>query len=140
MAGRAISSVRQAWLGHNGAPMGRLALSCVCIVGLVITAPIQVFAQEMEPKAYSASPVGATFLVVAASRNTGSVVFDPTLPIRDVEANINGIAVGVGTTFGLFGKLTLVSAVLPYAWGDLSGLVGEDARSITRDGLADTRV
>ncbi len=97
-------------------------------------------AQDMEPKAYSASPVGTTFLVAAGSRSTGSVVFDPTLPIRDVEADINGIAVGVGTTFGLFGKLTLVSAVLPYAWGDLSGLVGEDARSITRDGLADTRV
>jgi hypothetical protein len=71
----------------------------------------------MEPKAYSASPVGTTFLVAAGSRSTGSVVFDPTLPIRDVEADINGIALGVGTTFGLFGKLTLVSAVLPYAWG-----------------------
>jgi hypothetical protein len=105
----------------------------------MITTPIQVFAQEMEPKAYSASPVGATFLVAAASRNTGSVVFDPTLPIRDVDARISGVALGVGTTFGLFGKLALASAVLPIAWGEMTGLVGEDARSITRQGLADSR-
>jgi hypothetical protein len=71
----------------------------------------------MEPKAYSASPVGANFLVAALSRSTGSIIFDPTLPIEDAAATINGVAIGVGTTFGLFGKLTLVSAILPVAWG-----------------------
>jgi hypothetical protein len=93
----------------------------------------------MEPKAYSASPVGANFFVVALSRSTGSIIFDPTLPIEDAEATINGVVVGVGTTFGLFGKLTLASAVLPVAWGEASGRVGEEARSVTRAGLADTR-
>jgi hypothetical protein len=111
------------------------ALACLLILSAAPAA-----AQDMEPKAYSASPVGATFLVAIGSRSTGSVVFDPTLPVRDVEAGINGAAVGIGTTFGLFGKLTLMSAVLPYAWGDLSGLVGEESRSITRAGLADARV
>jgi len=112
---------------------------CACVFGSVLTAATAVSAQEMEPKAYSASPVGATFLVLGASRNTGSVVFDPTLPITDVDARIGGVAVGVGTTFGLFGKLALASAVLPIAWGELTGLVGEDARRITRQGLADSR-
>jgi hypothetical protein len=97
-------------------------------------------AQELEPKAYSASPVGATFLVAALSRSTGSVVFDPTLPFSDVSARINGGVLGVGTTFGLFGKLTLFSAAVPYAWGDISGQVAEEARAITRSGFADTRV
>lgn len=119
--------------------MSRLGLRCACLVGSVLAAATTVSAQEMEPKAYSASPVGATFLVLGASRNTGSVVFDPTLPIRDVDARIGGVAVGVGTTFGLFGKLALASAVLPVAWGKMTGLVGEDARSITRQGLADSR-
>jgi len=96
-------------------------------------------AQEMEPKAYSASPVGATFLVVGASRSTGAIIFDPTLPITDADATINGLALGYGTTFGLFGKLTLVSAVVPVAWGDVSGRVGEEAHAITRSGLADSR-
>ncbi len=96
-------------------------------------------AQELEPKAYSASPVGATFLVLALSRSTGSVVFDPTIPITDVSADINGGVLGVGTTFPLFGKLALVSAAVPYAWGDISGQVGEEARAVTRSGFADVR-
>ena len=97
-------------------------------------------AQELEPKAYSASPVGATFLVAALSRSTGSVVFDPTLPITDVSARINGAVLGVGQTFPLFGKLALVSAAVPFGWGDISGEVAEEARAITRSGFADARV
>jgi Putative MetA-pathway of phenol degradation len=107
---------------------------------LVLVAVAPAAAQEMEPKAYSASPVGATFLVASLARSTGSIVFDPTLPISDVDAGINGLVVGMGTTFPLVGKLALVSAVLPYAWGDISGQVFEEARSISRAGLADTRV
>jgi hypothetical protein len=110
------------------------------LVAWLISIAAPAAAQDMEPKAYSASPVGATFLVAGVSRSTGSVVFDPTLPIRDVEAGINGTFVGVGTTFGLFGKLTLLSAALPVAWGEISGFVGEQASTITRDGLADARV
>ena len=36
--------------------------------------------QEMEPKAYSASPIGANFLVTSFTRSTGDVVSDATLP------------------------------------------------------------
>jgi hypothetical protein len=110
------------------------------IACIVLLAAAPAAAQDLEPKAYSASPVGTTFLVAGAARSTGSVVFDPTLPFKDVEAGINGLVVGAGTTFALFGKLALVSGTFPYAWGDISGLVGEEAREVTRAGLADTRV
>jgi hypothetical protein len=96
-------------------------------------------AQDLEPKAYSASPVGAAFLVVGLSRSTGSVVFDPTLPVRDVEAKVNAGLLAAGYTFGLLGKLALVTAAVPYAWGDLSGFVAEQSRSIRRSGLGDAR-
>ena len=101
---------------------------------------VPALAQEMEPRAYSASPTGATFLGAVLSRSTGSILFDPTLPISDVEAGINGAALAAGTTFGLFGKLALISAAVPYAWGDISGQVFEDARTVTRSGFADMRL
>jgi hypothetical protein len=110
----------------------------IAVLVILIGAPAA--AQDMEPKAYSASPVGATFLVAGGTRSTGSVVTDPTLPVKDVEAGINGLVLGVGTTFGLFGKLALVSAVVPYAWGEVSGRVFEETQTATRSGLADTRV
>ena len=115
-------------------------MRCVAafIAALSVAAPA--VAQEMEPRAYSASPTGATFLGVVATRSTGSILFDPTLPITDVEAAINGGILGVGGTFDLFGKLALLAAAVPYAWGDISGQVFEEAREVTRSGFADTRV
>lgn len=117
-----------------------VTLVVVCLLA-ALGAASTASAQEMEPKAYSASPVGATFVVAVLSRSTGSIVFDPTLPIENAEAHINSALMGAGTTFGLFGKLTLVSAVMPYAWGNASGEVGESGRrTITRAGLADARL
>ncbi len=97
-------------------------------------------AQDLEPKAYSASPIGTAFVVVGLSRSTGGVVFDPSLPFSDVDAKVNGSLLAGGYTFDLFDKLALVTAAVPYAWGDISGKVFEEARAITRSGLADSRV
>jgi len=98
------------------------------------------FAQEMEPKAYSASPVGANFLVASYFWSTGSVLLDPTLPIADVHADVQGLAFGVGHTFNLFGDLGLVSVALPVGWVDATGKVFEQAAEVTRSGLTDTRL
>jgi hypothetical protein len=97
-------------------------------------------AQELEPRAYSASPIGANFLVVGAGRSSGDVIFDPTVPVTDVRADINAATVGLGRTFNLGGHLALATAALPYVWGDVAGKVAEQAQQITRSGLADTRL
>jgi hypothetical protein len=97
-------------------------------------------AQDLEPKAYSASPIGGAFVVAGFARATGGVVFDPTLPITDVDAKVNSGMVAVGYTFGLFGKLALATAALPYSWGDITGQVAEVDRAISRSGLSDARL
>jgi hypothetical protein len=97
-------------------------------------------AQELEPRAYSASPVGLNFVVVSFGRSTGSVTFDPTVPITDVQAHLNIPALGVGHTFGIWGRQALLTAALPYVWGDVEGKVAEQQQRITRSGLADLRL
>ncbi len=96
-------------------------------------------AQEMEPRAYSPSPVGANFLVTSYSWSTGSVVFDPTLPVSDVHADVQGLFVAVGHSFALLGNLGLVTAAIPYALADVTGKVLEEQAEVTRSGLADAR-
>ncbi len=116
--------------------------SCRGVAILLVTLrAVPAAAQELEPRAYSASPVGATFLVAGVARSTGSVVFDPTLPFRDVNAKIGVVVAGGGTTFGLFGKLALVTGVVPISWGRVTGRVGDDpsVQAVTRMGLADAR-
>lgn len=113
--------------------------ACGVLVFLTVTA-IPGWAQEMEPKAYSASPVGANFLVTAYSFQTGNVIFDPTLPVTDVSADVQGLAIGAGHSFKLFGDLGLVTFAVPIAWADVTGKVFEEATEVTRSGLADFRL
>lgn len=105
----------------------------------LLSVAVRTSAQDMEPRAYSASPVGANFLVLVISRSAGAVVFDPSIPITEVHADVNGFALGLGHSFNLFGKLALASAALPYALADVTGKVGENAAEVHRSGLADSR-
>jgi hypothetical protein len=118
--------------------MTRIFLIMLAAASLI--APVRASAQDMEPRAYSASPVGANFIVIGYSHSAGAVVFDPSLPVSDVHADVDGVAIGLGHTFGLFGKLALASAALPYALADVTGKVGENAAEVHRSGLADTRL
>lgn len=97
-------------------------------------------AQQLEPRAYSPSPVDTTFLVVAFARASGGVVFDPTVPITNVNATLYSPVIGLGRTVGVFGRQGLIAASLPYVWGHASGEIGQQAAQITRSGLADVQV
>jgi hypothetical protein len=110
----------------------------IALAACLATSPAA--AQDMEPKAYSASPVGANFFVGAYTWSSGAVVFDPTLPVSDVHADVQAFVVGIGHTFDLFGDLALVSLAVPYATADLTGKLGEQAAAISRSGLADARL
>jgi hypothetical protein len=93
----------------------------------------------MEPRSYSASPIGLHFLLVGYNRLTGDVVDDATLPIRDVQADVGTFVVGVGRTFNLFGDLGLVTAAIPYSLATVTGSVFEQGAETKRSGLADAR-
>jgi hypothetical protein len=108
-------------------------------VCLVAAAVVSAAAQDLDPKAYSASPTGAAFVVASVSHSSGTVLTDPTLPISDINAKVDIAILAAGYTFGLFGKVALLSAAVPYAWGDVSGSVFEESRSVSRVGFADTR-
>ncbi len=115
-------------------------LTAVCsLAALLLLAGISAKAQDLEPRAYSASPVGLSFVGVAFGRSNGGVAFDPSLPIQDARATLYSPALGLGHTFGLLGRQALFTAALPYAWGNASGVVGNGLQSVSRSGLADVR-
>jgi hypothetical protein len=97
-------------------------------------------AQDLEPRAYTAAPIGMNFFGVAAGQSSGDVVVDPSIPLTDVHATVNSAAVAGGKTFSLFGRTALFSTVLPYVYGKVTGQVGENREEISRSGLADPRV
>jgi hypothetical protein len=115
------------------------AVTMVLLAASAATAPAA-RAQEIEPRAFVPSPVGVTFVVAAAGRSTGGILTDPSLPVDDVEATIDTVAIGVGHTFALFGHLANAALVLPYASGHFTGTIdGEDAEA-SRSGAADLKL
>ncbi len=96
-------------------------------------------AQDLEPRAYSPSPVGTSFVGFSLSRSSGDISFDPTIPITNAHAALNSSAMGVGQTIGLLGRQAMITAGLPYVWGNVSGDVGELSASVYRSGVADLK-
>lgn len=97
-------------------------------------------AQELEPRAYSASPVGTNFVVASYTRLDGEVLTDPALPIKNVQAEIDLYLLGYARTFELAGRTASIGAVVPYARGNVSGDVFDASREVYRAGLGDVRL
>ena len=117
--------------------MGRVLITIVSASAAIAGA---VRAQEIEPRAYSASPLGVTFAGLSVLHSSGDVVLEPTSPLTDVNAKVYIGALAFGGTFSLFGHIASAGVGVPYAWAKVSGRIDEDARSVERAGLADTRV
>ncbi len=110
----------------------------VFVAAIFAASPVR--AQEIEPRAFSPSPVGVTFVVTALGRSTGGILTDPSLPVDDVEAEITTGALGLGHTFSFFGRAASAAILQPYVQGRFTGtLNGEDAEA-SRSGLGDTRI
>ena len=61
----------------------RLAGALVC--GLLASFPA--FAQQLEPRSYSPSPLNTNFVGISYVNSSGDVLFDPSVPIENVNAD-----------------------------------------------------
>jgi hypothetical protein len=86
-------------------------------------------AQELELRTYANAPVGMNFIATGYGRSAGNVLLDPSLPIEDLDANIDILFLGYTRTLAVFGKAAKIKVALPYSrgrWtGKLEGVPGE---------------
>ena len=106
----------------------------------MILAGSLVFAQEMEPRAYSVSPVGTNFFAVVGGGSRGDILFDPAIPITDTSSTLGLAMLGYGRTFALGGRQGLASIAVPYIWGHVEGMVLEESERVSRSGFGDVRL
>lgn len=105
---------------------------------LIVVCSLQ--AQDLDPRAYLWVPVKTNTIIAGYSYSHGGILTDPTLPIEDLEATVQGASLGYVHTFGLFGLTSSAMVAVPYSWAEASGKVVGQAQSITRSGLADSRL
>ena len=108
-------------------------MAAAALLSAIVDAP----AQELEPRAFSAAPIGTNFLVGGYARATGDVSLVPSIPVTDVRASVNTGLLGFSHTFDLLGRTASAGFLLPYVSAGLSGNVGEQSRKISRDGPGD---
>jgi len=93
----------------------------------------------MEPRSYSAVPIGTNFIVMDYARSSGDILFDPSLPVTDLQAKINTYSLGLSHSFGVLGHVASVAIAVPYANANLTGNVEGAPGHAYRSGLGDTR-
>jgi hypothetical protein len=112
----------------------------IAAIGLSLLAAGVATAQELEPRAYSPSPVGTTFVLTSVGRSEGGILLDPSLDVDNVRADLWIATPGFGYTFGLAGRQARLLAILPIAWGRVAGEVGLQPQHQDLAGLADPRI
>jgi hypothetical protein len=115
-----------------------LRISLVTVAHVIAVSSL--LAQDLDPRAYLWLPVKTNTLITGYSYSYGGVVTDPTLPIEDLEAKVHAASLGYVHTFGLFGLTSSAMVAVPYSWAEASGKVVGQSQSITRSGLADSRM
>jgi hypothetical protein len=117
----------------------RIRPAALLLLLAILSIHLTAAAQDLEPRAYSPSPTGVSFAIVGFGRSSGDISFDPSVPITNASATLYSPLLGLGQTFGIFGRQALFTAILPYAWGNASGDVGNDQHSLYRSGIGDTK-
>ncbi len=114
--------------------MRRLGL---VLAGLLLMELGAASAQQLTPRAYVPAPINLNIVSLPYGYQTGSVLTDPSLPVQNVEATVNGVAAFYERTFALFGREASAALSLPYVWAKATGEVFEQARSVSRSGQGD---
>ena len=96
-------------------------------------------AQDLEPRAYSNTPVGLNFVVVGYSYSEGKIAFDPTLPIANAQYYNNTETIAYARSLDAWGHSAKFDMILPYS--QFSGHALVDGQHNERDvsGLNDPR-
>jgi hypothetical protein len=97
-------------------------------------------AQELEPRAYSPSPIGTKFILAGFGGSEGGILFDPSLDVAHVEADLQVVTAGFGYTFPIAGRQARVLAIFPSAWGTIAGEVDGQPQIQDVSGLVDPRI
>jgi len=96
-------------------------------------------AQDVEPRAMTAAPVGTNFFGVRVAYSWGAVLLDKTLPAEDVDGYTANLTPTYSRFVNVFGLTGRVDAVLPLAAGEWDAFVGgaDTETTVTRNGLGD---
>ena len=97
-------------------------------------------AQDIEPRRWTALPVGVNVLGLGYAYTTGDIAFDPVLEIEEATLDMHTVVATYAHSFGMFGRSARFDAIVPWQHGYWEGLLEGAPANVTRVGLSDPRV
>lgn len=116
--------------------------AAVWLIGALALAAVGVEAdaQDLEPRAYSNTPVGLNFLIGAYAYSEGTVGTDPSVPLTDTEVKLNSAVAAYVRTLDLWGRSGKVDLIIPYSWADGSAKLAGEGRTRKVSGFNDPKL
>ena len=112
---------------------GTRAVRCDLTLAAALAAGLSaapVGAQSIEPRAYSAGPVGTNFAILAYAETSGGLPTDTALPLSEVDLKVRTVVLAYARTLNLFGQSAKIDVIVPY--GKLAGDATFDGKPIQR--------
>lgn len=114
-------------------------MRAVLLAAVVLTGATAAAAQELEPRSYSLSPIGTTFMLGGFGRSQGPIVLDSSLDVGNVVGDLWVTTTGFGHVFGVAGRQARILAVAPIASGSIAGTVHGSPQRQPLTGFVDPR-
>ena len=95
-------------------------------------------AQDLSPRAYLIGPLGTNAVTMGFGFSDGNVLFDPALPIEDVQGRIHLSTITGYHSLGVLGRSANIAVTLPYSVGSFEGRVFQNRAAVRRSGLHDS--
>lgn len=73
-------------------------------------------AQEIEPRAYTNTPIGLNFLIVGYGYAEGGVAADPSVPLTNANVRNHSAVLSYVRSLDVWGRSGKLDVLLPYAW------------------------
>ena len=120
--------------------LGRAAgTATIGLLYILCAACANCFSQDLVPRAYVITPINSNAVILTYSYYSGSILFDPTIPITNATSQFSLPSVSVFHTFSFLGRSASITGTVPYGVGHFEGLVtGASTKTqIYRSGLGD---
>lgn len=106
-------------------------------LGFLMFAQAFLAAQDVQPRVYAPAPTGLNVLTLGYGYSYGAVLFDKTIPIENVQADINSFSVAYSRSTALLGKASRFDVAVPLVSGKWEGQLLEEMQRTSRFGMGD---
>ena len=107
------------------------------VLSLVAFCTTWLAAQDLAPRAYVITPLHANAVTFTWGYYTGGLDFNGVIPVQNGRGTYNVPTLSYYHSLRFFGRSANLVASLPYAFGNFSGELAGNQRSVHRSGLAD---